>query len=393
MRSPRVRANVVLALALGLAVVPALTSDRNGGAHAETEAPPYIAIRDLQRLQDRIAAGDSVAAAAHAKAIAHTAVAFASVKSSVWSDVRNARAVVLYLFSGGNASAIAEAIPPATVSKETQLLYEGALAYGLGQDEKARDRLLPIDARALPSGLGGHLALVQATLMASSDKAKAIERLDLARLLEPGTLVEEAALRKELMLIDVGDRDLAKFTLLSRRYVGSFPRSVYFTNFRQLLAQAAMAAGATDDPAQGARLQQIVEVLDPPDRCHLLLAIAHDALVLGRMKMAAFTSEEAGRLARHGDPDEARAMVYFGASTIAGSRYELGRKALVAAPVARLDDNDQALRTSAIAVSDMIRDPAFAGGQPAQRNRDTLVVQDGDKAIEASEAVLKLLDK
>ena len=393
MRLPLRRSSFVFVTALGFAMAPALIRGPGGSVRAETDAAPYIAICDLQKLQDRIAAGDSVAAAAHAKAIAHTAVAFASAKASVWSDSRNARALVLYLFSGGDASTIVEAILPTALAKETQALYEGAVAYGLGQDDKARDRLLTIDARALPSGLGGHLALVQATLIASSDKAKAIDRLDLARLLEPGTLVEEAALRKELMLIDVGDGDLAKFTLLARRYVGSFPRSVYFANFRQLLAQAAMAAGATDDTANGLRLRQIVEVLDPPDRCHLLLAIAHDALLAGHLTMAAFTSEEAGRLARRGDTDEARAMVYFGASTIAGQRYESGRKALLSAPVGRLDENDQALRMSAIAVADMIRNPAFAAQQPTDRDRDTSVAQDGNTALEASDAVLKLVDQ
>ena len=86
-------------------------------------------------------------------------------------------------------------------------------------------------------------------------------------------------------------------------------------------------------------------------------------------------------------------MVYFGAATIAGPRYELGRKALASAQVDRLDDNDQALRMSAIAVAAMIRDPAFAAAQPTHRDRDTSVVQDGDQALEASDAVLKLVDR
>ena len=392
MRVASAKLGLLLAAVLGATLAPAFVGGSGGSLGAEPEAPPYIAIRDLEKLQDRIAAGDSVAAAAHAKAIAQTAVAFAGAKTAVWSDARNARALVLYLFSGGNAAAMVGAIQPGALAKETQALYEGAVAYGLGQDEKARDRLLPIDAKTLPSGLGGHLALVQATLIAGSDKAKAIDRLDLARLLEPGTLVEEAALRKELMLIDVGGDDLAKFTLLARRYVGSFPRSVYFANFRQLLAQAAMAAGAKDDAPYALRLRQIVEVLEPPDRCRLYLAIAHDALISGRLTMAAFASEEAGRLARRGDAEEARAMVYFGASTIVGPRYELGRRALSSASIGRLDETDQALRLSAIAVADMIRDPAFAAAQPADRDRDTSVVQHGDQALGSSAAVLKSVD-
>ena len=378
----------VLALALALA----LGCTFGGIAPGAAETAPYIAIRDLERLQDRIAAGDSLAAAAHAKAIAQTAVAFAGAKPAVWADERNARALALYLFSGGNAAVIAKAIPRDAVAKSTQTLYDGALAYGLGDDDKAREGLLPIEARSLPSNLGGHLALVQATLLAGNDKARAVERLDLARLLEPGTLVEEAALRKELMLLDVGGDDLPKFTLLSRRYAGSFPRSVYFANFRQLLGQAAMAAGSNDSPAFGARLEQIVEVLDTQDRCHLFLSVAREALLTGRFNMAAFASEKAQSLARRSETDQARAMVYFGAATIAGPSYEAGRKSLNAAAVARLGANDQALRQSALAVADMIRSPDFAA-KPAFGNGDASVVTDGERALGTADEAMKLVEK
>ncbi len=363
----------------------ALSSPARGG---ELEGPPYIAIRTLQSLQERITAGDSVAAAAHAKAIARTGLAFVKASPTVWSETRNARALSLYLFSGGNAPAIAEAISRESVAKDQQSLYDGALAYGLGHDEEARDKLLPIDPRSMPSALGGHLALVQATLLASKDKAKAIELLDLARLLEPGTLVEEASLRKEMMLLGDDDATLGKFVLLSRRYAGTFRQSLYADNFRQIIRTTALQTASVDTAEAGAKLAKIVGSLDPVERRHVLLSIAREALIAGRLRLAAFASEEAGHPAHKSDRDDARSTLYFGAATIVGARYDQGLRALKAVAVADLTTGDQALRQSALAVADMIRDPSFAS-RPKQDETGAATLGAGERALAAADSQLK----
>lgn len=373
---------------LGLALAAALACGASQGGQAAADPAPYAAVRELERLQDRIASGDSIAAAAHAAAIARTADLFAKAKPAVWRDVRNARALVLYLFSGGNAAAVAEAVAPELLPKDQQPLYRGALAYGLGDDDKALALLQPIQVKTLPSNLGGHLALVQAMLLAPTDKLTAIEHLDLARLLEPGTLVEEAALRKEMLLIDVKRDDLARFGLLARRYLGSFSHSVYAANFHQLVADAAATAGAGDDASAGARLVQVTGVLPPPERCRLLLRVARDALLAGRLKTSAFASDEAGRLSREGSLEAARAQTYFGAATIVGARYELGRKLLGSVKANLLDERDRALRDSAEAVAEMIRKPSFAAA-PAPGETRIAVMTEGERALAASADALK----
>jgi chemotaxis protein MotC len=61
--------------------------------------------------------------------------------------------------------------------------------------------LKDVKPRAIPSSMSGHIALVQGRCLPHSDAPAAIERLDDARLLLPGTLVEEAALRREILLV------------------------------------------------------------------------------------------------------------------------------------------------------------------------------------------------
>lgn len=355
---------------------------------AETDAAPFEAIRTLETLQDRIATGDALAQVAYAKAIPRMGRAFARAKLSTWSDKRNARALIVYLFSGGNAQTVENAISQSAVAPGLGSLYAGAIAYGRGDDETARVLLMPIDVKTVPSGLGGHLALVQATLTARDDPAKAIALLDLARLLEPGTLVEEAALRKEMSLIGATG-DLDKFSLLARRYIGAFAHSAYADNFRQLVAQTAMQLGAGDTQEAGGKLARLTAGLDRGERRRLYLAIAREALIAGRTTMAALVGEEARRLTWRNEPDEARALVYFGAATIVGVRYDLGVKALSGVTPDRLDKRDRALQSSALAVSEMIRKPFVVTQAEEERGTQAAISADVERALAAAEGLLK----
>lgn len=376
-----------------LSLVLALVSfgGPTGLAVAESAAP-YVIVRDLQKLQDRIALGDGVAEAVHAQAMERTAANFVTRKKAVWKEKRNARALIVYLFSGGSAPAIGAAILPTHLASEYETLYSGALAYGLGDDKQASISLLPIDAKTLPNGLGGHLALVQASLLGPDQKNKSIALLDLARLLEPGTLIEEAALRKEMSLIGPSG-DLDKFTFLSRRYLVAFPRSIYVDNFRQMVQQAAQQVGTGDTAEASARLTRLIAGLDKDTRRHLYLLIAREAVIAGRTRMAANASEEGGKLAGPADADAARAMTYFGAATIVGDRYDLGMKALSAAPVGLLDPRDQSLRASALSVADLIRRPPAASQGSADDNARAETLASAERSLAEADVLLKQVDK
>ncbi len=355
---------------------------------AEIEAAPYETIRSLQKLQDRMAGGDVVAQAAHARIIGAIATTFADAAPSTWSDKRNARALITYLFSGGSAPAIAAAIPASALPQAYRTLYAGALAYGGGDDEAAKASLMPIDARTLPSGLGGHLALLQATLAAAGDAPRAVSLLDLARLLEPGTLVEEAALRKEMSLIGAGG-DLDKFALLTRRYLNAFGRSIYADNFRQLVAASATQLGGMDTAAAAAKLAKLTAGLEPRERRALYLAIAREAVIAGHLKMAALASATAQGVAQGSDGETARAALYLGAATIAGPRYEAGIAALMAVAPRRLDAKDRALRASALALADVIRAPNVPADTNVGGEASNAAAVDAERALSAADRVLK----
>ncbi|MDR3462928.1 MAG: hypothetical protein P4L76_11505 [Beijerinckiaceae bacterium] len=374
------------AICLGLVMAAPVSAEQGASA-------PYEMMRALEVLQDQIAAGNAIAQVGDVKMIARMATRFASVDPAVWKDKRNARALVLYLFGGGNASALEGTIAKEQLADGYGALFEGAMAYGLGNDGTARSILMPIDARNLPSGLGGHLALVQATLVANQDKPKALQLLDLARLLEPGTLVEEAALRKEMFLIGATG-DLDKFGLLARRYMHGFPKSIYAENFKQLQIKTAMEVAKAGDAVGNSRLDTLLNGMEPHERRSIYLLVAQNALFDGRTGTARSAAAAAIKLSTKPDDDEARANVYFGAATVATEDYDQGVQALKSADPSRLPARDAAIRASALEVADLIRsraslldasDPADLTGDPGRIEK---TLNDAAKSLAASEDLL-----
>ena len=354
-------------------------------------SPPYEMMRALSILQDQVAVGNAIAQIGQIKMIERMAERFATIDPSVWKDKRNARALILYLFAGGNAAAIDGIIDKDDIAKGYEALFAGATAYASGDDVKGRAAVLPMDPGNLPTGLGGHLALVQATLVANQDKPRALQLLDLARLLEPGTLVEEAALRKEMFLIGA-EGDLDKFALLARRYEHGFAKSVYAENFRQLRVKTAFEIAKADNAEGGKRLDQFLSSVEPRERQVIYLAVAKAAVAEGRLTVGSLAGAAGARLSDKPDAAQARGNVYFGAASVIGSEYDRGIKVLNSVDPARLSSADAALRASALEVASMIRASTLEASETEAGGSHESVQQtvvDAEKSLKTSEALLQ----
>ena len=78
----------------------------------------------------------------------------------------------------------------------------------------------------------------------------------------PGTLVEEAAIRRSLLVAEqINDQD--RFEMLVRQYLARFRHSIYAGNFRYRFAAALSRSPILDDPAQFPRLDALLEQLGP----------------------------------------------------------------------------------------------------------------------------------
>lgn len=327
-------------------------------ASAESTAPsgrePFELVRALQAVQDGIAHGDAAAHASHIALIRQIGEKFLAADASVWSNPQNGQAVVIYLLSGG-APQIVRKLPRDKINVDSRLL-DGALAYVEGRQDEARDLLKDIKPRTISSGMGGQVALVQGALFARSEASLAIERLDDARLLLPGTLVEEAALRREILLVGQAE-DFDKFEFLTLAYIRHYRNSVYAGDFWQRFSTGLTQSSLALDDRRFARVAALLEQVERASRLKLYLVIARGALVRGKLTVTRLAGERALTLSADATPDLERAHFYRGASRVLTDEYDGGFAELKALDRAKLAARDVLLLNATLQLALDVRKP------------------------------------
>lgn len=348
------------------AMLLSLVAARAEDARATLE--PYQLVRRLQSLQDEIARGNLEAHNAQPRLLKRLGEKFEEADASVWKDPRNGRAVVTFLLSGG-APQVVRALRAKVKPNIDEAILEGALAYVEGQSDDAKARLAGVNARALPPVFGAQIALVQSALLAQSDPKATIERLDEARLLLPGTLVEEAALRREIFVAGQVD-DFDKFESLAIQYFRRYRHSIYAGNFRQRFALAVARFSFAQQTHRFARLVAILDHLDRPSQRTLYLLIARTALVHGKIDMADLAAERVEELAEAGSPEQERARFYRASvRSLMKSNVE-AISDLQKIDKDRLPPRDAELLAAALAVGRTVRKALPAVSTPPERQRE-----------------------
>jgi chemotaxis protein MotC len=304
---------------------------------------PFELVRTLQSLQDRMARGDVQAIAAQRALMVQIDKAFMAAETNVWQDNRNAAAAVTYVLSGGQPEILTRLTaldPPPSIDRRLLL---GVLSYASGKPDEAAPLLADIEPTGLPASMAGQVAIAQSALAVRNDPAKAMQLLAVARLLAPGTLVEEAAIRRQLLVAD-RQRDEGQVRSLARQYLDRFRHSVYAGNFRVRFAAALSHMSTLDSEDHFGELDDMLAMVEPDSRCDLYLTVALASAVSGRATAARLAAERASGLALAGSLQEARAKLYHAAALAAMP--ELTDKA--AAEIKTIDRNliaapDQAL--------------------------------------------------
>jgi chemotaxis protein MotC len=348
---------------------------------------PYETIRTLQKLQDAIAHGNGNAYAVQDKLIAQTAQQFHGVSPEGWKEPRNFGAAVVFVLSGGPPDAVEQGLAVPGLAETDRHLLEGAIAFANGQKGKAAELLGHIDARALPPALGGHVALAQSMLTGAEDKQQMLRALETARWLMPGTLVEEAALRRAIS-VSAEIPDPALTDKLAETYMRRFSTSIYATYFAGQFAE--ILARAEDEKAAErlARLGSFMGELPPAFQLALYLSIAKTAASQGKTALAAASSAIAGKMAAEDSPEKLRAKLYEAATMIVDERFADGVEQLKSVDETKLAPDDAALRNSALAVAEAIRkwpEPVRPSSSPHTKRK----ADDSPEAKAISELIAK----
>ncbi len=339
----------------------------------ELRGPISVMLTELQQLQYLMATGDKTAYVKQNAELSAMGEAIRSAKPDVWKMKSEVNAAAAYLLSGGQPDAILKLIDSRELPKDTAPLLEGALAYVAGRGREAEQLLAGFDPLAMDLRLAPQLAFAQSVLFTTRDPPHAARLLDVARLLAPGTLVEEAALRREILL--EGDRhDGDKMIFLARQYVSRFPKSLYAQDFIRGLAAASVRRRLIDDIEDLRKFEALLSLVDPERRHAFLLTIAREQLLNGEVAVAGSAAHDVIGELRPGSPDAARARLYQDAARFLGDDYENSLADLKRIDAAKLSRPDQALLTAALHVATHLRDEPSAA-EFAQADRENRVAR------------------
>ncbi len=351
------------ALRLAVATVWACPALGQGAGQPQAKQPFEI-VRSIQAIQDQIVLGNANAKARLPQVIMQLSERLLAAKPEVWRDAKNARSAVVYTLSGGPAKVIRKVIEIGLSPAPDLELMRATLAYAEGRHEDAKKSLSQIDASTLAPAVGGHIAMIQSALVAKDDPREALRLLDKARVMLPGTLVEEAALRRALVLAEEIS-DIDKFADLSREYVWRFPHSEYFDSFRRQFAEAVIHFSLAAGPNELAKIEKLIGTLEPASQLRLYLQIGRRGIITGKAGAALVAAMKAKQLSQDGTSERARADFYMAAAHLLTGQIETSVEELSLVDGRQLPRQDIELKDATASLAKLIADPSTMASGPA----------------------------
>lgn len=365
---------------------------------------PLAALRALRALQDKIARGDRAAHAAQRHVIGELSVRLLKLPDVTWSDARNSRAAIALVLSGGDPRLLRKIISLHTLKDADVNLAKGALAYAENRRADAAVHLSEIDARTLDASLAGQIALTQSMLVDQEQVEKSLQLLELARLLAPGTLVEEAALRRECVAASAAGK-LDRFEQLAARYLRRFPKSVYAASFHKQFAKGLLSEAYASDEVRRANLANMLSELPLNESRNVYLAIAEEGIASGAIEVTRLAVGSVVKALEAGSKEAERVRVYESAALAATEEAERGAATLATIDRSKLERPDIELVNAAISVAAEVQrtpapldesaePPPPVTGIAAKRDKNGVVAAQAaaDRALNALDKVDELLN-
>lgn len=314
---------------------------------APVQPEPYEMVRSLRNLQDRIAAGRAEALPLLRLLLARIGREFRDVDQATWVEPRNRYAAVTYLLNGGNPDAVRAALDTPGADPGTRKLLDGALAYSEGDPSRMLTAFGGIEPGKLPFDLLDSIYLVSAGPLSSTDPLAALGRLDYVRLTAPGSLLEEAAIRRSLGLAGkVGDA--GKVRIMARNYLTRFGQSPYLEDF---LTQLADGIVALRDKISDEEIVDIASFAPDRVRGSFYLRLARSEILGGQPARAEFAADKASELAKQLGAESLQAKLYSAIGGVATPDVEDAAKRLAAIPDSQLHPADAVLRDAALTLA------------------------------------------
>lgn len=324
-------------------------------AQDEGDLAPYVMLRSLQFVQDTVVVGDHSAGEMQRFMLNKIDQRLRSAPASIFDDTRNVDAALIYAMSGGNPATLEYLVDRDVAGNFDTRVADALRKYLAGKGTLIAASLAEMATEYREQRIGAYLALVSGNVTVPKDPTGALIFYDMARLAAPGTIVEEAALRRSVAIAvdaDLVDKGLAYARKYARRFVHSPYASQFADFFVQLVVEHYPLVTEAD-------IDGTIEFMDVERRREVFLRIARSAAVQGKDELARLASSKAATLAgtEPGSP-ETLAKLYGELANIPTPNVGAAVAGLAQISDDQLSPRDQALRQAArVVAEEVLRQP------------------------------------
>ncbi len=351
------RLSLLCSVLSGLAV---LSAGSFGHAQQVDETlEPYRMLRSLQFVQDTVVRGDHSAADMQRFMLGTIDERLRTADPKTFQDPRNVDAALIYAMSGGNPATLEYLVARDIDGNFDNRVSDALRKYLSGKGTLIAKTLGDMAVEYKNAKIGPYLALVAGNVTLTKDPAAALKFYDWARLTAPGTIVEEAALRRSLA-VAVDAKIVDKASLYANGYARRFLYSPYASQFADLFVRFVVEHYEVLKPED---IDATLGYMDVDRRREVYLRVAREAAIAGRKELATMAAEQAKLLSGSEEGADALARLYGSLVGVPTENVDDAMAVLMTIPEEALSPRDRALRQAAETVAkEVLRKP-----EPAQK--------------------------
>ncbi|QFI65133.1 chemotaxis protein MotC [Sinorhizobium alkalisoli] len=363
-------ANVLLRVILVTSALIVPIASGAARANEGQDLAPFKMIRSLQYIQDSVVLGDHSASEMQRFILGEIDRRLRTADQALFRDPRNVDAALVYVMSGGNPETL-----DLLTDRDVEGNFDTRVSDALRQYLRGKGPLIVEQlSKAAPeyrnSRIGPYLFLILGNATSQQDPVAAMQYYDWARLTAPGSIIEEAALRRSVALAAQAGNPEKGFRY-ALNYARRYLTSPYASQFADVFVELAVVHFGE---AAERRVDEVLGFMDPPRQREIFLRIARRAAIAGRQPLALLASQRAEELVGvGGSQSQLLASFYQGLAAVPSADVFAAAQTIAAIPEERLSQRDRALRQAAKAIADaVVRPPEDVS--PAQASPATAEV-------------------
>jgi chemotaxis protein MotC len=217
--------------------------------------------------------------------------------------------LAVYVFSGGEPFLVESLLHSLEKDPPNKALLESAIAYVSRDLKQAGRKLHSLDLGHLPPPVLSRVLLVQSQTASTLDAAERARLLVQAAGLSPGTLVEEASIRRLVQLwADVANvRQLMRW---SRHYLRRFPKSHYRGDFVKSFNAGVLKAARRGDFPRKDDIDFVLRSLELSDAGEMALHITKSSLDSGFRELCITFANAAAQILPEASPERNTLLIH-----------------------------------------------------------------------------------